>query len=124
MQRAIERLKASRAKSERAKSERARELARASDDRYSGIEAGKTWAMRDAEWDTLCDLIEMRDFFKEAPPEVKISGFCSGLAPHGNPEKRNAEKLFGRPFNEISEAMVEGFVIGAQLVKEAVEENA
>jgi hypothetical protein len=105
---AIERLKASRAKSEE-------------NDRQSGIEAGKAWAMREAEWDVLCTVACLDE---DDPNCEEGAGFgLWGILHKQGYEGRYLAELFGcEGLDDLSDASAAGFIIGARLVKEEVDE--
>lgn len=99
---AIERLKASRQKAEQ-------------EDRASGLEHGKRWAMKRANWRELCAVANMAA--KDGRLEAVLGNFGW--------EIDDVTDLFGRDaegYNPpITEAEVLGFIEGARLVREEVE---
>jgi hypothetical protein len=102
MQAAIERLKTSRVKVEET-------------DRQSGIECGKSWAMKDAEWDQLVAVAEL--------DEASLSAglLFQQLAEFGYDDDEACSVFAKSDDEEVSDAEAVGFVIGARMVKEAVD---
>jgi hypothetical protein len=85
--------------------------------RHAGMEAGKQWAIDKAEWAELNAVAEMDE------AGTNINSFCQMLSWHGYGEN-DATLLFGRDASEdrpISDEEVEGFILGARLVRNEVE---
>jgi hypothetical protein len=93
---AIKRLKASRQKAEQ-------------EDRASGLEDGKQWAMEDADWVDLDAIAKMEGNTYDDLQEA-LSDWCSDIN----------EEVFGREGPQASDAYVGGFIEGAMLVHRAV----
>lgn len=84
--------------------------------RHAGMEAGKEWAIVKAEWAELNAVAEMDE------AGTNIDSFRQALSWHGYSEK-DVPLLFGRDASEdrpISDEEVEGFILGARLVRNEV----
>ncbi len=119
---AIERLRASREKCEarsrvaHAKGECATPLECEARDHDHGVEVGKQWAMRRAEWDELEDVAGLTG-------EVTFSILTVVLEAHGYHPEKLAEDFGCDDYPESSptDAEVIGFIEGARVVKEQVD---
>ena len=98
---AIKRLRASRQKAEQ-------------EDRASGLDEGKKWAMEHADWVDLDAIAKMEGNTYDDLQEA-LSNWCNDIN----------EEIFGREARDqqASDAYVGGFIEGAMLVHDAVEQS-
>jgi hypothetical protein len=108
---AIKRLKASRQKAEQ-------------EDRASGLEHGRIWAMNDAEWAGLCAVTRIGEHTED--DDFTYLGYV--LQEHGY-DAESLYDIFGRDLRfgngdpPISDAEVRGFIEGARLVLDEVKRS-